>query len=136
MRRTTLVLRMNWLIRRFAALVAIYSIALQALLSGFVIAAHVRFDSFAVICTTSASSGHEPSIPQHGSECVATCIAVWSDSPVLPAASVAFSPVSFAKRAHGTRAMEVPPLESRHHPQEFPPDLGLPPRSSCVGVAQ
>jgi hypothetical protein len=119
MRRTTLVSRMNWLIRKSAALVAIYSIALQALLSGFVIAAQVRFDSFAVICTNSASSGHEPSVPQHGSECVATCLAVWSDSPVLPAASVAFSPVSFAKRAHGTRvAMEVPPLESRHHPQE------------------
>ena len=88
MRRAALVFRMNWLIRQSAALVAIYSIALQSLLSGFVLAAHIRFDSFAVICTTRASSGHEPSIPQHGSECIATCLAVCSDSPVLGVAKM------------------------------------------------
>jgi hypothetical protein len=110
---------MNWLIRKSAAVVAIYSIALQALLSGIVIAAHLRFDASAVICTTGSSGDHDPSVPQHSSDCNALCLAVCSDSPLLPAESVAFSPVPFAKKLHRTRvAMEVPSLQSRHHPHE------------------
>ena len=110
---------MSCSMRQFAALVATYAIVLQAVLLGLVFAAHVKFDAFAVICSSNTSRGHEPSIPQHNSECDAACLAARNDSPTLPAASIAFSPAPFAKSPSGAGvAIEVPSLQSRHQPQK------------------
>jgi DUF2946 family protein len=109
---------MKWLIRKSAALVAVYSIALQALLSGFVPAGHFGFDPFAVICAADSSGDHNPSVPQHGSDCDA-CLAAFHGSPALVPASVAFSPVLFADRPKRLMLLvEARSLQPRHHPQE------------------
>ena len=78
---------MAWLIRRSAALIAAYSIALQALLLGFAPAHHFNFDSFAIICTADSSGDHQPTPPRHRSDCDA-CLAACSSSPALIPASV------------------------------------------------
>src|SRR5262245_12961505 len=72
--------RMAWLIRKSAALVAVYSIALQAALWGFAPAGHFGFDPFAIICTADRSGA--PSLPQHRGDCDA-CFAACSSSPAL-----------------------------------------------------
>ena len=106
------------LIRKSAALVAVYSIALQAVLWGFAPAGHFGFDPFAIICTADGSGDHAPSLPQHRSGCDA-CLAACGSSPALVPASVAFSLVLFPdgpKRL--TSPVEAPSLQPRHPPQE------------------
>jgi len=51
---------MAWLLRKSATLIAVYSIALQALIWGFVPAGHFGLDPFAIICTTDGSGDHQP----------------------------------------------------------------------------
>src|SRR5262249_60954284 len=85
---------MAWLIRKSAALVAVYSIALQAVLWGFAPAGHFGFEPFAIICTADGSGDHAPSRPQHRSGCDA-CLAACGSSPALVPASVALSLVPF-----------------------------------------
>jgi len=111
-------LAMAWLIRKSAALVAVYSIALQAVLWGFVPAGHFGFDPFAIICTADSAGDHAPSLPQHRSDCDA-CLAACGSSPALVPASVAFSLIPFPdgpKRL--TSPVEAPSLQPRHQPQE------------------
>src|SRR6266446_4565817 len=105
---------MRWLIRKSAALVAAYAIALQALLSGFAPAAHIGFDPFAAICAADGSGEHGPSSPQHGSDCDA-CLAASKASPALLPASLAFWPVVFADRPKRLLlTVEAPSLQRRH----------------------
>jgi hypothetical protein len=111
-------LAMAYLIRKLAVLIAVYSIALQALVWGFVPPGHFGFDPFAIICTADSSGGHDPSLPQHGSDCDA-CLAACSSSPALVPASAAFSLLFFSdgpKRP--TFLAEPPSLQPRHQPQE------------------
>ena len=107
---------MRRLIRKSAALIAAYSIALQALLS-FVPAGHFGIDPFAVICTTDGSGDHVPFVPRHGKNCDA-CLAACKASPALVPESVAFSAVFFADRPERLLlAVEAPSLQPRHQPQ-------------------
>jgi hypothetical protein len=108
---------MQWLIRKSAALVAAYAIALQALLSGFVPTGHAGFDPFAVICTADGSGDHMPSSPQHGGDCDA-CLAASKASPALLPASVEFCPAVFADRPkRPLLTLEATSLQRRHQPQ-------------------
>src|SRR5215831_11634106 len=109
---------MAWLIRKSAALAAVYSIALQAVLWGFAPAGHFGFDPFAIICTADGSGDHAPSLPQHRSDCDA-CLAAGGSSPALAPASAAFSLLPFSdgpKRL--TLPVEAALLQPRHQPQE------------------
>jgi hypothetical protein len=109
---------MAWLIRKSAALIAVYSIALQALLWGFAPAGHFGFDPFAIVCTSDSSGNHDPSVPQDRSDCDA-CLAACTSSPALVPAGVAFSPVLFPHRPKRlTLSVEAPSLQPRHQPQE------------------
>ena len=109
---------MAWLFRKSATLIAVYSIALQAVIWSFVPAGHFGFDPFAIICTADSSADHAPSLPQHRSGCDA-CLAACGSSPALVPASVTFSLVPFpdgSKRL--TLLVEAPSLQPRHQPQE------------------
>jgi hypothetical protein len=109
---------MRWLIRKSATLIAVYAIALQALISGFVAADHSGFDPFAIICTANSSGDHQPTPTRHRSGCDA-CLAACSSSPALVAANVAFSPVLFAETPKRlTFFAEPPSLQPRHQPHE------------------
>jgi Putative DNA-binding domain len=110
-------LAMAWLIRKSAALIAVYSIALQALLWGFAPAGHFGFDPFAIICTSDSSGGHDPSLPQHRSDCDA-CLVACSGSPALVPAGVAFSLVFLPDGPKRLALLvEAPSLQPRHQPQ-------------------
>jgi hypothetical protein len=110
---------MRWLIRTSAALVAAYALALQALLSGFAPAVHFGFDRFAVVCAADGSGDHEPSVPQHRSDCDACLAVCCNGAPALVPTSVAFSPVLFTERPQRLLlALEAPSLQLRHQPQE------------------
>src|SRR5262249_3621822 len=79
-------------LRKCTTLIAVYSIALQALLWGFAPAGHVGFDPFTVICTADNSGDHQPAPAQHRSDCDA-CLAACSGPPALLPLDTAFSPV-------------------------------------------
>jgi hypothetical protein len=109
---------MAWLIQKSATLIAVYAIALQALISGFVLAGHSGFDPFAIICTADSSGDHQPTPTRHRSDCDA-CLAACSSSPALVPANVAFSPVLFlATPKRPTFFAEPLALQPRHQPHE------------------
>src|SRR5215472_14417523 len=104
------------LLRKSATLIAVYAIALQALIWGFVPAGHFGFDPFAIICTADGSGDHQPAPAQHRSACDA-CLAACSSSPALVPANVAFSPVLFpATPKRLTFFAEPLSLQPRHQP--------------------
>jgi hypothetical protein len=109
---------MAWLLRKSATLIAVYSIALQAMVWGFVPVGHFGSDPFAIICTADSSGDHQPTPTQHRSDCDA-CLAACSSSPALVPASAAFSLFFFSvgpKRP--TFLVEPLSLQSRHPPHE------------------
>jgi hypothetical protein len=111
-------LAMARLIWKSAALIAVYSIALQALVWGFVPADHFAFDPFAIICTADSSGDHQPAPAPHRSDCDA-CLAACSSSPALVPASAAFSLFLFGDTLkHSTVLAEPLALQPRHQPQE------------------
>src|ERR1700720_580385 len=88
---------MALLVRKSAALIAVYSIVLQALFLGFAAGGHVRFDPFEIICSADDSGDHNPSLPQHRSDCDA-CLPAFSSPPAVIPPGILFSPVIFADR--------------------------------------
>src|SRR5262245_30740731 len=109
---------MGWSIRNSAPLTAVYAIALQALIAGFVVAGHSGFDPLAIICTADGLGDHQPAPTQHRSDCDA-CLAACSSSPALVPVNVAFSPVHFpATPKRLTFFAEPPSLQPRHQPHE------------------
>jgi hypothetical protein len=109
---------MTRLIRKSATLIAVYAIALQALIAGFVVAGHSGFDPFTIICTADGSGDHQPAPTQHRNDCDA-CLAACSNSPALVPADVAFSPVLFpATPKRPTFFAEPLALQPRHQPHE------------------
>jgi hypothetical protein len=106
------------LIRKSAALIAAYAIALQAMVWGFAPAGPFGFDPSAVICTADSSGDHQDAPAQHRSDCGA-CLAACGSAPGILPANVAFSPVWFSEpSAHLTFLFAAPPLQPRHQPQE------------------
>jgi hypothetical protein len=106
------------LTRKSAALIAVYAIALQTLVSSFVPAGHFGFDPFAVICTADSSADHQPAPAEHRSDCNA-CLAACSSSPPLVPATAAFAPIRFSEQpALLTSLIAAPPSQPRHQPQE------------------
>jgi hypothetical protein len=107
---------MAWLLRKFATVIAVYAIALQALLWGFAPAGHFAFDPFAVICTGDGSQDHQPAPAQHRTDCDA-CLAACSGSPALLPANAAFAPVVFSPRPERLAVLSPPPaVQARHQP--------------------
>jgi hypothetical protein len=116
---------MAWLLRKSAALLAVYSIALQALLWGFLPADHFGVDPFAVICSADGPGGQKPSLPHHRSDCDA-CLPACSGAPALVPPSVRFPPLLIAEGAtRPALLVEAPSLQPRHQPQESraPPSI-------------
>jgi len=108
---------MRWLLRKSAALVVAYAIALQALFSGVAFVSHIGFDPLAVICTADGSGEHLPSTPQHDSGCD-VCLAACSGSLAVVPPGPAFSPIVFVDRAKRLLlAIEAPSPQRRHQPQ-------------------
>lgn len=108
---------MAWLLRKFATLIAIYAIALQALLWGFAPAGHFGFDPFAVICTGDGSGDHQPAPAQHRSDCDA-CLAACGGPPALLPTEAAFAPVFFSATPDRLTVLSAPlALHPRHQPQ-------------------
>jgi hypothetical protein len=111
-------LAMAWLIRKSAALIAAYSIALQALLLGFAPAHHFSFDSFAIICSADSSGDHQPTPARHRSDCDA-CLAACTSSPALIPASTTFAlPFLGDGPKRPTFLAEALSLQPRHQPHE------------------
>src|SRR5260370_39625719 len=111
---------MAWLLRSSPTLIAVYSIALQAVFWGFVPAGHVAFVPFAMVCRADSSGVRQPTPPQHRSDCDA-CLAACSSSPALVPASTTFS-LSFISdgRKRPTFLAEPLSLQPRHHPHQSP----------------
>jgi hypothetical protein len=109
---------MTRLIRKSATLIAVYAIALQALIAGFVVAGHSGFDPLAIICTADGSGDHQPAPTQHRGDCDA-CLAACSSSPALVPANAAFSPVLFPATPKRLAFFAEPlALQPRHQPHE------------------
>jgi hypothetical protein len=109
---------MAWLLRKSATLIAVYAIALQAMLWGFVPAGHFGPDPFAIICTADGSGEHQPTPVQHRNDCDA-CLAACSGSPVLVPTIAAFSFVRFSDGLKRPSFLaELLALQPRHQPHE------------------
>jgi hypothetical protein len=107
---------MAWLLRKSATLIAIYAIALQALLFGFASAGHFGLDPFAIICTGDDSGDHQPAPVQHQGDCDA-CLAACGGSPALLPADAPFSPVFFSPTPDRLAVLSAPlALQPRHQP--------------------
>ena len=109
---------MAWLLRKSATLIAVYSIALQAMFWGFAPAGHFGLDPFAIICTADGSGEHQPTPAQHRGDCDA-CLAACSSSPGLVPAAAAFSLFFLSEGLNRSAFLAEPPaLQPRHQPHE------------------
>jgi hypothetical protein len=109
---------MTLLIRKFAALVAVYSIALQSLLLAFATASQQGLDPFTIICSEDQAGSHSPSLPQDRTDCDA-CLVACNNAPALTPSSLSFSAVSFSpKPKRLTFSAEAVFVEQKHKPQE------------------
>jgi hypothetical protein len=104
-------------VRKVAALLVAYSIALQVLFLGFVLGEHAGSDPFAVSCTSDAASDHNVPLQQHGSDCSACPLACGGSPGVLPS-SQKLGLMLFANQAPSLALWaKVPPLPAKHQPQ-------------------
>jgi hypothetical protein len=105
------------LVRKSAAVIAAYVIALHALLSGFALAGHLAFDPLAVICSAHEPADQNPSPPDHGNECE-SCLPACHGAPGVVPAQPPFSPVVFSETsAAQVMSCDAPRVERRHQPQ-------------------
>ena len=114
---------MAWLLRKSATLIAVYSIALQAMFWGFVPPGHFGLDPFAIICTADGSGGHRPTPAQHRGDCDA-CLAACGGSPALVPTIAVFSLLHLSDGAKRPIVLAEPLiLQPRHqlHESRAPP---------------
>jgi hypothetical protein len=105
------------LVRKSAAVIAAYAIALHALLSGVVLPQHPAFDPLAVICSAHAPADQNPSPPEHGNECD-SCLPACHGAPAVVPGQLPFSPVIFSELSSPQPAsIEAPAAQRRHQPQ-------------------
>ena len=97
---------MAWLLRKSATLLAVYSIALQAMLWGFVPPGHFGLDPFAIVCTTDE---HQPTPAQLRGDCDA-CLAACSGSAALVPTIAMFSLLSLSDGAKRPTVLAKPLL--------------------------
>src|SRR5262249_10013493 len=108
---------MAWLLRKSATLIAVYSIALQALIWGFVPAGHFGLDPFAIICTTGGSGDHQPAPGEDRGGCggcLPACGSSAARGPGHPSFSVFFLSYPPTRVAN---LVEPLSLQPRHQPQ-------------------
>src|SRR5437667_12675665 len=84
------------LFRKAVGLIAAYAIALQALLSGVLVAAYANADPFLIICT-SDNSGHSGNLPQQADHDCVACVLSCGATPASSGTTI--SPVALAGRA-------------------------------------
>jgi hypothetical protein len=105
------------LVRKSAAVIAAYAIALHALLSGVVLPQSLAFDPLAVICSAHEPAEQNPSAPEHGNECD-SCLPACHGAPAVVPAQPPFSPVIFSELSSPQPAsIEAPAAQRRHQPQ-------------------
>jgi hypothetical protein len=108
---------MPGLMRKFAALVAIYSIVLQSILLAFA-TTQPTLDPFAIICSGDESGSHNPSLPKHRTDCD-TCLIACSNAPALLPSSLSSSAASFSSEPRRlTFTVAAGFAEQKHKPQE------------------
>jgi hypothetical protein len=103
--------------RKAAALIAVYAIALQALLTGFVVKAQASFDPFAVTCASGASGDTGvPAPSRHGNDCSLCPLACGGAAAALvPSSTVSF--LRFAERPRLSAVWtQAPSIAARHQP--------------------
>jgi hypothetical protein len=113
------------LLRKSATLLAVYSIALQAMFWGFAPAGHFGLDPFAIVCTTDGSGDHQPTPVQHRNDCDA-CLAACSGSPALVPTITVFSLLHLSDEAKRPTVLAEPLLlQPRYqlHESRAPPIL-------------
>src|SRR5947207_986995 len=109
---------MPLLVRKFAALIAVYSIALQSLLLAFNAASQSSLDPLAIVCSGDESGSHSPSLPRHRTDCDA-CLVACSNAAALVPLSLSFSAVRFfPEPKRPTFSAEAAFVEQKHKPQE------------------
>jgi len=110
-------LSMKRLLGKTVALVAVYAIAMQALLSGLVIVAHASIDPVSVMCA-SDSSGNPGSLPAHDRhDCGPCALSCGGGSPTPPSDATAFLVPFVSRVQQPTPWSEVLPARPRHHLQ-------------------
>jgi hypothetical protein len=104
------------LLPKAVRLVAAYTIALQAVLSGVLTAAHASADPFSIVCASDYSDDPGDQ-PEHESHDCNACILCCGASPALTSSSTVLplAPVSATPRL--TSGFEALPSTSRHQPQ-------------------
>lgn len=106
------------LLAKIVALIAIYTIALQALLLGYLHAAHVNLDSVAVICAGDGLNKHDRPLSPHGGDCDPCLLACHGVSPAVIPPSAKFSVAPLGRLARPSFFwVEAILLPTRHKPQ-------------------
>jgi hypothetical protein len=108
----------DWFVDEKVALIAIYSIALQTLLLGYLHASHLGFDSVAVICSNcGASNNHDRPFSPHGGTCDPCALACNKTCAGIVPPDAKFS-IAPPDRLVGTPTawVEAVSLPARHSP--------------------
>jgi hypothetical protein len=106
------------LLARSVALIAIYAIALQALLLGYLQAAHVGLDPVAVICAGDSSDRHDRPLSPHNGDCDRCLLGCHAISPALipPGSDFFLARLGLLAASSFLWVKAIPPLP-RHRPQ-------------------
>jgi hypothetical protein len=108
---------MAWFLRRAVGLVAIYAIALQAILSGALVGEHVATDPFSIICA-SYNPADTGGLPQHEGHDCGACVLHCGGAVPLPPSVGTILPLTLPTHVrHLTLWSEALPSPSRHQPQ-------------------
>jgi hypothetical protein len=110
------IVSMARLVRKIAALIAIYAIALQSLLLSHVRAAHVDVDPLAVICKSNSSGGPQGPLPPRAGDWHSCCLACDGASPVAVPEGATFSFALPGDLAPPQWGVEAVPSPTKHQP--------------------
>jgi hypothetical protein len=103
-------------LRKIAALIAIYSLALQSLLLTHVRAAHLGIDPVAVICKSNGSGEPQGPLPQRGGDCHSCWLVCDGTSPVTVPEGATLSFALLGNSPQPAWCVEAPPSPTKHQP--------------------